>query len=75
MSNNPTTAGYRPAEELAADMLRHPEKYRGLLRPHGSEDNRAAILRAAIWRAMMEIENDSANAAFETLQHAWENSR
>jgi len=23
----------------------------------------------AIWRAMMEIENDGTNAAFETLQH------
>ena len=43
--------------------------------PFGSGDNRVAVLRAAIWRAMMEIENDGANAAFETLQHAWENSR
>lgn len=29
-------------------------------------------LRAAIWRAMMEIENDGADAAFETLQQALE---
>jgi hypothetical protein len=74
MANNPTTAGYRPAEELAADMLRHPEKYRGLLRPHGLSDQ-VAPLRAAIWRAMMEIENGGAAEAYETLRYAWEISQ
>lgn len=33
--------------------------------------NEIERLRAAIWRAMMEIENDGAAMAYETLQYAW----
>lgn len=47
---------------------------RGILEGYGPSDP-VAPLRAAIWRAMMEIENDGADQAYETLRYAWENSR
>lgn len=39
--------------------------------PHGPVDW-VSPLRAAIWRAMMEIENDGADEAYKTLQHAYD---
>ena len=42
--------------------------------PHGPADPTASLL-AAIWAAMMEIENGYPATAYETLQHAWESHR
>ena len=43
--------------------------------PHGPHQDRNATLHAAIWAAMMEIENGYPATAYETLQHAWEYHR
>lgn len=60
MSSNPTTD-------------RDPLGLRDPL-PWGEGDNRVAMLRAAVWRAIVEIENDGIDAAYETLLHAYNQS-
>lgn len=50
-----------------SDKTTHPS-------PHGSGGSRIAVLRAAVWRAMVEIENDGVDAAYDTLLHAYNES-